>query len=182
MGKRQVMTLDQYVQVHQWVKELRGIADRCEVPSCTRTITRYSWANISEEYRYDLADWVKLCRKCHYEFDSERSWQRQVEKIQERYSIDPYTWLYKLTKEERDAFKEAWIEREQLMHHHPLDWSDREMKFLMRQGLDIKNIYLAMGNTLTPEQTIPEDFIQRYERLASDNWPERLERLRSTLQ
>lgn len=64
-----------YITLHQWVQRNLGTPSRCE--HCgTTTAKRFEWANKSHEYRRDLGDWIRLCKKCHNRYDSlqEKSW------------------------------------------------------------------------------------------------------------
>lgn len=57
-----------YHRVHRWVEKQLGkpmICDFCFDDSRSR----YDWANISQEYKYDIKDWLRLCRSCHKAFD-----------------------------------------------------------------------------------------------------------------
>jgi hypothetical protein len=57
-----------YQALHIRIKKLLGKASKCE--HCgTKTSTRYDWANISHEYKYDINDWISLCHKCHFAYD-----------------------------------------------------------------------------------------------------------------
>lgn len=62
-----------YFALHDWVKGKLGKADHCEncgLDQIPKGMTRYfQWANISHEYKRDLADWMQLCCKCHWHFD-----------------------------------------------------------------------------------------------------------------
>jgi hypothetical protein len=58
-----------YDAKHQWVARWKGSSKLCE--DCgTTTAKMYNWANISGEYKRDLKDWKRLCRKCHHKFDN----------------------------------------------------------------------------------------------------------------
>lgn len=62
--------------LHKWVERNRGKPNQCE--HCTTTdANRYEWANISGQYKRDLSDWVRLCKKCHIAFDDvlRKSWE-----------------------------------------------------------------------------------------------------------
>ena len=56
------------VALHDWVRSRRGTPSKCE--HCgTTTAKRFEWANKSHEYKRDLSDWIRLCKKCHVKFD-----------------------------------------------------------------------------------------------------------------
>lgn len=58
-----------YIAIHDWVRRRLGkprFCARCE----STTEKRYEWANISGEYRRDLNDYVRLCKRCHNLFDN----------------------------------------------------------------------------------------------------------------
>lgn len=57
-----------YSALHSWIRKNKGTPKKCE--HCGRTDKKkYEWANISGEYKRDLNDWIRLCTKCHREFD-----------------------------------------------------------------------------------------------------------------
>lgn len=54
--------------LHSWVKKQLGTPNVCE--HCgTKSAKKYEWANKSQEYRRDIADWLRLCTKCHARYD-----------------------------------------------------------------------------------------------------------------
>lgn len=58
-----------YRGLHMWIRRERGNPTFCtHCPS----IKNLEWANISGEYKHDIADWLELCRKCHRKYDKER--------------------------------------------------------------------------------------------------------------
>lgn len=61
-----------YRGLHKWVELVLGKPKTCE--SCGKKGTGHDmhWANISGEYLRITEDWVRLCPKCHGEFDSNR--------------------------------------------------------------------------------------------------------------
>lgn len=69
--------------LHNWVEKHLGKPKKCE--HCGTTKAKFfDWANISQEYRRDLKDWVRLCRKCHAKFDynvRQPKWKKSVRKI-----------------------------------------------------------------------------------------------------
>lgn len=57
-----------YYSLHHWVERWLGSPSECE--NCgTTEASRYEWANISGEYKRDLADWARLCKQCHVLYD-----------------------------------------------------------------------------------------------------------------
>jgi hypothetical protein len=59
-----------YHALHLWVARKRGRPQECE--RCgTKAPRTYHWANISNEYKRDLDDWIRLCAPCHRRFDYE---------------------------------------------------------------------------------------------------------------
>lgn len=53
-----------YRALHIWVEGQSGKANHCEKDK-NHISTRYHWANISGEYKRDLADWWQLCPSCN---------------------------------------------------------------------------------------------------------------------
>lgn len=61
--------------LHDWVKINKGEPSLCD--KCgTTTAKVYDWANISQEYKRDLNDFMRLCRSCHAKYDWETSPRR----------------------------------------------------------------------------------------------------------
>src|SRR3990167_6127203 len=59
-----------YVSKHQWLYRHKGKARICE--KCGVQDKRYTWANISGEYKRDFNDYMQLCYSCHKKYDLER--------------------------------------------------------------------------------------------------------------
>lgn len=57
-----------YAGVHAWIKRVAGQPSYCEICKSS-TSTRYEWSNKSGEYKRDLSDWQRVCRKCHIKYD-----------------------------------------------------------------------------------------------------------------
>ncbi len=54
--------------LHNWVERHLGKPRKCE--HCNTLEAKcYDWANKSQEYKRDLTDWIRLCRKCHTAYD-----------------------------------------------------------------------------------------------------------------
>lgn len=59
-----------YVALHSWVKRKLGKPMKCEFCNYESSDPRQiHWANKSQEYKRDLSDWLRLCVKCHHEYD-----------------------------------------------------------------------------------------------------------------
>lgn len=56
-----------YKELHRWVARHKARTQVCS--SCGKS-GRTHFANISREYRRDLADWMELCPPCHGAYDS----------------------------------------------------------------------------------------------------------------
>ncbi len=55
---------------HTWVRTRLGTPKKCE--HCGTTDAKFfDWANKSGEYKRDLNDWIRLCRKCHRQYDEQ---------------------------------------------------------------------------------------------------------------
>ena len=73
-----------YGSVHQWVKRVAGKPSYCE--NCKTTKAKcFDWSNKSGDYKRDLADWQRLCRKCHISYDVEHNgksdkWRKSMKK------------------------------------------------------------------------------------------------------
>lgn len=57
-----------YRPLHQWVKRHLGKAFWC---TWCFSMVNVQWANISQQYRRNLNDWIQLCGKCHSRYDRE---------------------------------------------------------------------------------------------------------------
>lgn len=56
-----------YYGLHRWVYRQLGQPSKCEM--CLKNTGKFEWSNISGEYREDIADWQRLCIKCHRNYD-----------------------------------------------------------------------------------------------------------------
>lgn len=64
-----------YTALHDWVRRWLGTPSFCEQCKTTES-KKFEWANISGEYKRDVTDWKRLCKKCHVAFDNtiNRGW------------------------------------------------------------------------------------------------------------
>ena len=61
-----------YVAKHTWISKQLGKPHFCEECGNKKLNHRqYHWANKSGKYLRDLSDWIRLCVKCHLEFDKD---------------------------------------------------------------------------------------------------------------
>ncbi len=59
-----------YHGLHNWVRRNLGTPRKCEKCGDDSLKHRqYHWANKSQKYLRDLTDWIRLCVKCHKEYD-----------------------------------------------------------------------------------------------------------------
>jgi len=59
-----------YRGIHTWLNRQIGKPTTCQ--NCKRTnLTGHAihWANISKKYKRDITDWIRLCVKCHINWD-----------------------------------------------------------------------------------------------------------------
>lgn len=64
-------TIKEYKQLHYRIGLLLGkpnICTNCDKIASGRQI---DWANISGEYKEDPDDWIRLCKKCHWNYDKQ---------------------------------------------------------------------------------------------------------------
>lgn len=68
--------------LHDWVIKHLGKPRKCE--HCQSTESKlYDWANVSQTYKRDLKDWIRLCRACHAKYDYKfriEKWRQSVTK------------------------------------------------------------------------------------------------------
>lgn len=59
-----------YRAIHTWVVRQLGQPLECWECDFTSSKSRdFNWANISQQYKKEAADWKRLCRSCHWKFD-----------------------------------------------------------------------------------------------------------------
>jgi hypothetical protein len=59
-----------YRNLHSWVVRWKGQPDTCEKCGVTKLKGRFiHWANVDHKYRRVLDDFIRLCAKCHKEYD-----------------------------------------------------------------------------------------------------------------
>lgn len=56
-----------YRALHYWVERQLGKPKKCEF--CLTEKAIFHWANKSGSYLRDKSDWLRLCAKCHKEYD-----------------------------------------------------------------------------------------------------------------
>ena len=64
-------TDNEYRLLHKWVERRLGKPMCCDF--CKKTnLGMYHWANKSGKYKKEITDWLRLCQKCHAEYDNKR--------------------------------------------------------------------------------------------------------------
>lgn len=66
-----------YDAVHLWIKKQLGMPKFCEICGSTNA-KAYDWSNKSHEYKRDISDWQRLCRKCHMKYDNHAEKRKQT--------------------------------------------------------------------------------------------------------
>jgi hypothetical protein len=69
-----------YHALHHWVIRTFGKASICEKCGSTKNV---QWANKSFAYKRDKSDWLRLCYKCHREYDRKNGWGLATKKFPE---------------------------------------------------------------------------------------------------
>lgn len=69
-----------YHALHHWVSRHMGRPKLCSVCGQDDPSKRYEWANISREYKRDKGDWIRMCKKCHNDYDGVNIWQQNKRK------------------------------------------------------------------------------------------------------
>ena len=57
-----------YTSIHDWIRKWKGIPSLCEMCG-TVTSKKFEWANIDHKYRRVLEDYIRMCCKCHKNYD-----------------------------------------------------------------------------------------------------------------
>jgi hypothetical protein len=57
-----------YGGLHDWIRKEAGTPSFCEHCHTTEP-KRFEWANKSGLYRRERSDWIRLCKKCHNQYD-----------------------------------------------------------------------------------------------------------------
>jgi hypothetical protein len=68
-----------YWGLHRWLDRTLGRPRKCAKCGTTES-KRYEWANISGKYKRETNDYLRLCRKCHCEFDK-RNWGKTLNNV-----------------------------------------------------------------------------------------------------
>lgn len=71
-----------YKVLHKWVAKQLGKPRLCMNCGST-TASRYEWANVSGDYKRHVTDWIRMCVKCHRNFDDLGKNQRGVVRSQD---------------------------------------------------------------------------------------------------
>ena len=64
-----------YHGVHDWLTRQYGQPKKCESCLLDDENARYEWANTSGKYKRDRKDFMRLCKKCHNDYDGVNAWQ-----------------------------------------------------------------------------------------------------------
>jgi len=66
-----------YTAIHQWLIKNYGRPELCE--HCGRTeAKRFEWAKLqNKEYERKRENFIRLCKKCHNDYDGVNAWQQK---------------------------------------------------------------------------------------------------------
>lgn len=57
-----------YWGIHVWIQKQLGKPNKCEHCNLTNC-KKYEWASKNHSYKRDIKEWLRLCTKCHREYD-----------------------------------------------------------------------------------------------------------------
>lgn len=55
-------------EIHRRIEKKLGKPKLCDICKTT-TAKKFEWANKKHTYKEDVSDWLRLCTKCHRNFD-----------------------------------------------------------------------------------------------------------------
>lgn len=67
-----------YRSLHKWLQKWRGKPNSCE--GCGKSGLQgqqIGWANVDHQYRRVLEDYIRLCAKCHGQYDKENKLRKR---------------------------------------------------------------------------------------------------------
>jgi hypothetical protein len=161
------MRRSEYVTVHNWIRKQKGEPTHCEKcgiapPDIAQHLLH--WSNISDMYMYDVTDWQMLCDVCHSHFDGPRTIRKTNATVKERYGVDGWYEFQLLPTKEKERLYKEWRIKEATMYKHPLEWSERELAWMVRQNtingkvVNVSSIYRNMGYR---GKVVPQSFKER---------------------
>ena len=82
-----------YHGLHQWVIKQLGSPMKCA--NClTTTAKKFEWCSINHEYKRELSNWVRLCTRCHRNYDFGNITLIWLDKPTELHSISDDSQIY----------------------------------------------------------------------------------------
>lgn len=60
--------VENYNGIHHWIARKLGRPMECRACGI-KNAKKYEWANKSQFYKRDINDWIRVCVKCHRQFD-----------------------------------------------------------------------------------------------------------------
>ncbi len=74
-----------YASVHDWMLKNYGKASRCENKKCIYKSKRFVWALLhGKTYARKRQNFKQLCYKCHFKYDFNKEWHKNMIKGQHR--------------------------------------------------------------------------------------------------
>jgi hypothetical protein len=73
----------EYNEIHKWIRETYGKADRCENNECKGISKKFDWAlKTNCSYKKDMTSFIQLCRSCHVAYDFTKQRSNKISKAQ----------------------------------------------------------------------------------------------------
>lgn len=127
----------EYINLHAWVRKIMGTPTYCaHCGDTTLKRTQYDWANVSKEYKKDVSDWIRLCKKCHRKYDNpDGLCRRKLHKLSEQDN----------PKINRDGYYECRIcrnEKRRAHYHikkHDTEWYERKKQLTKEASRRYRN-------------------------------------------
>lgn len=78
-----------YIKAHNWIKKHKKREEFCEICGRKNRIRKLDYANISQQYKLYVNDWLCLCKICHIEMDVKNAATKDRMKY-----FDMYVWEF----------------------------------------------------------------------------------------
>lgn len=79
-GKNPLLRTPQYHKAHRWIYKELGGPRKCEKCMTIDSGKKYEWANLSQLYKLEVSDWMRMCTSCHRKYDNDYKRGKRAEK------------------------------------------------------------------------------------------------------